>query len=274
MSDIDKARAGGTDDGEVETARGSRAASGSRQARGVATRLELVLAAERLFALHGLMGVSLREIVAATSQRNLATVHYHFGSREGLAHAICDLRMPAIEQDRAQRLTRYLEALPPPERRTAALLRIQIDSSLHPVIESEGRSHLRRLLAHSFLSDVIDLRDYISSRYDLGIRQTAGLLRQELPHLSRTTFISRWSLFIRSITYLLANLEARLEREPWRTGGPLLQREAADMASAFAGLFAAPDDSAAAPAPAPLSRAGAAPGRAARSSDRSGSSGR
>jgi AcrR family transcriptional regulator len=272
VSDIDKARAGGTDDGEVETARGSRAASGSRQARGVATRLELVLAAERLFALHGLMGVSLREIVAATSQRNLATVHYHFGSREGLAHAICDLRMPAIEQDRAQRLTRYLEALPPPERRTAALLRIQIESSLYPVIESEGRSHFRRLLAHSYLGNVIDLRAYIVSRYDLGIRQTAELLRQEQPHLSRETFGIRWSLFIRSMSYLLANLEARLEREPWQIGGPLLQREATEMAGAFAGLFAVPDDSAAAPAR--LSRAGAAPGRAARSSDRSGSSGR
>ena len=270
MPDIAKGRAGATEAAGPETIRGVRTAGASRQARGEATRLELVLAAERLFAVHGLMGVSLREIVAATSQRNLATVHYHFGSREALAHAICDLRMPAIEQDRAQRLARYLEALPPPARRPTDLLRIQIDSSLHPVIESEGRSHFRRLLAHSYLGNVINLRAYISSRYDLGIRQTTGLLRQELPHLSRETFASRWSMFIRSMSYLLANLETRLEHEPWRTGGPLLQREAAEMAGAFAGLFAVPDER----AEAPVSRAGAAPGRAARSSDRSGSSGR
>ena len=100
-----------------------------RSARAAATRLELLLAAEQLFALHGLMGVSLRQIVAATRQRNLATVHYHFGSREALAHAICDLRMPAIEQARAQRLSAYLEDPPPPARRAVELLRIQIEPS-------------------------------------------------------------------------------------------------------------------------------------------------
>ena len=63
-----------------------RARTPAKPPRAEATRLELLLAAEKLFALHGMMGVSLRQIVAATQQRNLSTVHYHFGSREALAH--------------------------------------------------------------------------------------------------------------------------------------------------------------------------------------------
>jgi len=213
-----------------------------RSARAAATRLELLLAAERLFALHGLMGVSLRQIVAATRQRNLATVHYHFGSREALAHAICDLRMPAIEQARAQRLSAYLEDPPPPARRAVELLRIQIEPSAEPVFAARGRSHFRRLLAHSFVSDEIDLRRYIGTHYDRGIRQTGRLLRTESAHLSAATFAVRWALLIRSMTYLLASLEARVEALSWRKGEALLRAEMAEMAVAFAGFFAAPDE--------------------------------
>lgn len=213
-----------------------------RSARAAATRLELLLAAERLFALHGLMGVSLRQIVAATRQRNLATVHYHFGSREALAHAICDLRMPAIEQARAQRLSAYLEDPPPPAHRAVELLRIQIEPSAEPVFAARGRSHFRRLLAHSFVSDEIDLRRYIGSHYDRGIRQTGRLLRTESAHLSAATFAVRWALLIRSMTYLLASLEARVEALSWRKGEALLRAEMAEMAVAFAGFFAAPDE--------------------------------
>ena len=87
-------------------------AAGIRPARSERTRLELLLAAEKLFALHGLRGVSLRQVVAATQQRNISTVHYHFGSREALVYAICDFRMPAIEEARAARIARFNESPP------------------------------------------------------------------------------------------------------------------------------------------------------------------
>jgi len=205
------------------------------------TRLELLLAAEKLFALHGLLGVSLRQIVAATAQRNVSTIHYHFGSREGLVHAICDYRMPAIESARAEHIARYIEKPPKRARRVTELMHILIVPTAQPIVASRGRSHFRRLLAHSFVSDVVDLHAFIGGRYDLGIAQTADLLRMELPHLPRATFNLRWTLLIRSMTYLLANLEARVERLPWRKGERLLDNEIGEMAVAFAGFFAVAD---------------------------------
>ena len=214
----------------------------ARSLRSEATRHELLLAAERLFALHGLKGVSLRQIVAATRQRNISTVHYHFGSRDALAFAICDLRMPQIEAQRSARIAHFLDLPPPPAERACALMRIVIEPSLEPILASRGRSHFRRLLAHAFVSDVVDLRAYIEGRYDLAIRQTASLLRQELPHLSRETFATRWALLIRAVTYLLANLEARAELVSWRMGKAILDSETSAMAAAFAGFFAGPED--------------------------------
>ena len=54
----------------------------------VKTREQLLLEAERLFALKGIWQVQVQEIVVAADQRNTSAVTYHFGSREGLLEGI------------------------------------------------------------------------------------------------------------------------------------------------------------------------------------------
>ncbi|MEO5875706.1 MAG: TetR/AcrR family transcriptional regulator [Streptosporangiaceae bacterium] len=56
--------------------------------RGVETRDRILDAAELLMAARGVTGVSLNEINTAAGQRNTASLHYHFGGREGLVRAI------------------------------------------------------------------------------------------------------------------------------------------------------------------------------------------
>jgi len=150
--------------------------------------------------------------------------------------------MPAIEEARAARIARFNESPPARAERVRELVHMLVEPTAQPIVTSRGRSYFRRLLAHSFVSDVMDLRGYIAGRYDLGIQRTAALLLQELPHLSRETFAIRWALLIRSMTYLLASLEARAELLSWRKGKAMLEREMDAMAIAFAGFFAAPDD--------------------------------
>jgi AcrR family transcriptional regulator len=62
--------------------------------------LRLVLAAERLFARHGIDGVSLRQIAAEAGSGNNSAVHYHFGSKHGLIAAIFRHRLPQIISER------------------------------------------------------------------------------------------------------------------------------------------------------------------------------
>lgn len=57
-------------------------------------------AAERLFGLHGIDGVSLRQINEAANLANKSAVHYHFGSREELVRAIWRYRVPLLNNRR------------------------------------------------------------------------------------------------------------------------------------------------------------------------------
>jgi AcrR family transcriptional regulator len=68
---------------------------------------ELILdAAERLFAKHGVDGVSLRQIGAAAGSSNNFAVQYHFGDKARLLRAIFERRLPPLEVERARLLAK------------------------------------------------------------------------------------------------------------------------------------------------------------------------
>ena len=73
-------------------------------ARGAATRATIVATAERLFAEHGIAGVSLRDVSAAAGQRNHSAAQYHFGDRHGLVVAVYEARMSLVDQRRRELL--------------------------------------------------------------------------------------------------------------------------------------------------------------------------
>lgn len=83
------------------TGAGARAAY---QTDGSATRLRLIVAAERLVADHGPEGVSSRQISAAAGQTNNYAVQYHFGSKEGLLEAVFAHRVRGIDVVRTKLL--------------------------------------------------------------------------------------------------------------------------------------------------------------------------
>lgn len=65
-----------------------------------ASALRIVVTAERLFAQHGIDGVSLRQISTDAGSANNSAVHYHFGSKEGLIAAIFRHRLPQLTSER------------------------------------------------------------------------------------------------------------------------------------------------------------------------------
>ncbi len=67
------------------------------------TRDQILDTAERLFSEHGLDAVSLRALTAEAGV-NLASVHYHFGSKEALVTAVFDRRVDLINQERLELL--------------------------------------------------------------------------------------------------------------------------------------------------------------------------
>src|SRR5690349_12666771 len=55
---------------------------------GTDTKQRLLRAGEQLFARDGIYRARIRDINALAGQRNSSALHYHFGSRDGLANAI------------------------------------------------------------------------------------------------------------------------------------------------------------------------------------------
>ncbi|HEX9032330.1 MAG TPA: TetR family transcriptional regulator [Streptosporangiaceae bacterium] len=70
---------------------------------GLPTERRLLLAAERLFAERGIDAVSLRSVMAAAGA-NVASVHYHFGSKQALVEALISDRSGHVSARRAELL--------------------------------------------------------------------------------------------------------------------------------------------------------------------------
>jgi AcrR family transcriptional regulator len=68
-----------------------------------ATKQAVFTTAERLFALHGFRHVSVRDITAEAGV-NLASVNYHFGSKDGLLFQIFRRRTGELNRERARML--------------------------------------------------------------------------------------------------------------------------------------------------------------------------
>jgi AcrR family transcriptional regulator len=80
-----------------------------------ATKAAVFTAAERLFALHGFQNVSVRDITAEAGV-NLASVNYHFGSKDALLFEIFRRRTGELNRERARMLheaTDRHQGLPP-----------------------------------------------------------------------------------------------------------------------------------------------------------------
>ena len=71
--------------------------------REAATKAQVLAAAERLFALNGFQNVSVRDITAEAGV-NLASVNYHFGSKDALLFEIFRRRTSELNRERARML--------------------------------------------------------------------------------------------------------------------------------------------------------------------------
>ena len=145
-----------------------------------ATKAAVLGTAERLFALHGFQSVSVRDITAAAGV-NLASVNYHFGSKDNLLFEIFKRRTAELNRERARMLheandrhagkppvREILEALfAPPLRWGAPENPRAISAQFIIRSRSEGTPEMREAIAH----DVSHLRRFadalIAARPDL-----------------------------------------------------------------------------------------------------------
>ena len=173
----------------------------------IAASTALVLAAERLFAQHGLNGVSLRQINAAAGQRNASAAHYHFGSRDGVVRAVFEYRMTGVNQRRLDHLAQLDRAGKLADARAligAWVLPLAGELAPRP----EGNHYIR------FLQQVMrtwpGAAPELVNDLTLGWRQAARHLRQLIGHLPPALVNLRLDMATQHSIAALAQAEQRL----------------------------------------------------------------
>jgi AcrR family transcriptional regulator len=144
------------------------------------TREKLLDCAERLFAEHGVEGVSLRAI---NSEAGLspAALHYHFGTQKALVEALLERHMPALMERRRQLIDALVERHEPPT--TRDVLRALVQPQVEFLAEG-GEPALRYMrLVHRLRADGdLDPR-LVIERWPRGVDRLVPLLRKANPSL-------------------------------------------------------------------------------------------
>jgi AcrR family transcriptional regulator len=188
--------------------------------------------AERLFAEHGIAGVSLRDVSAAAGQRNHSAAQYHFGDRLRLVAAVYEARMATVQERRQRRLDRLAAA--GAARPLAALTEAVLVPLLEVVAESDG--WYARFLART--------RWDPTAWATVARLETAGSLRASvealLPHLEHLPPALRRSRLDQVLTLAIGTLagwEGAADR-----GEPRLPLEelAADLVATCVAVLSAP----------------------------------
>ena len=166
-------------------------------------RERLLEVAERLFAKHGMSGVGLRAITAEAGV-NLASIAYHFGSKDGLLEALFAQRAAPIAQERLRLLARCYETTPSPtlEQILDAFLRPALSLGVQPQFGGPAFVKLRARLATE--PEALS-RKILSKAFDLSSKKFIDAIAQALPQLPRAEIEWRFHFMLGAMFYTMAN---------------------------------------------------------------------
>ncbi|MCK9904996.1 hypothetical protein CC117_32520 [Parafrankia colletiae] len=199
------------------------------------TPLELLAAAERLFAAHGIDGVSLRQIGNEAGHRNPAVVQYHFGSKTALLQAILEHRLPAINAHR----TEILEALHREGRQND--LRSLVEAMARPLFElgpeaAHYVAFLARLMNHRrALETAADSATHTGA---MSARLAGESIRAALGHIPHSLREHRILMAIELMVNTIANRQACVAAG--EDDGLTQEMVEGDLLDGMVGLLSAP----------------------------------
>jgi AcrR family transcriptional regulator len=170
-------------------------------ARGDATRLSILLAAEALFAERGIEAVPLREIGQAAGQRNNVAVQYHFGDRDELLRALLTYRATESRLRRAEMLEEVIGSDQPTTLEDLVGIYVQ---SLRDHLTPE--SHYLAFLSR-YITERGGYRGFEGAVSDTAMLRMQPMISALLPHLSAGLCQERWTLVMTSTVHALARYQ-------------------------------------------------------------------
>jgi len=170
----------------------------------ISTRNKIKIAAQSLFAERGMSGVSVREIVAAAGQKNMASLHYYFRTKEELARELL-LDAAAVIEERRIRLLDAAETAGGPTS-LLQVLEIFIKSAVLPEDDPRALSNVR-LYLHAFQHDAEFVQSTVSETGDVGYFRCLGHIKTFLAPLPADVMKRRMYLMQHYVFNLLGARE-------------------------------------------------------------------
>lgn len=173
---------------------------------GEETRERLKSGAQRLFALHGVDGVSIKDILVAAGVRNNASLHYYFGSKEALLEELLIEGAQKIDVARQGMLDEIDAA--GKSRDVRAVLEALVKPVLDFSQEESGRHTYMRFVANMQLNHRAFFRATLGDKWNGGYRRCLAMLRESLSCLPDQVLEQRLSIMGIYSNALLSAMEA------------------------------------------------------------------
>lgn len=159
------------------------------------TKQKLLDIAEALFAEKGISATSVRNIVNA-ADANLAAIHYHFGSKEGLVRDVFARRIEPVNTERL----RVLKEIMTEKSNGAPALEKIIEAFIGPPLRIEFEDKERHQLIMKLMAKVHaenhEIREMVFSQFSTMMEQFVTALETALPHLSRIEITWRFMYMV------------------------------------------------------------------------------
>ncbi len=180
------------------------------------TKRRILDAAEQLIGDKGFPSTSMRDITKAASV-NLASVNYHFGSKEALLAAVLERRLQPINERRLQLLDE-IERQADDSGGEPALYDI-VRAFLSPPFEHQeqwGNSSetFLRLLGRIHAETNEEFRQEFMSEFEMVFQRFETALQRCLPHLTHSDIPWRLLFMVGSMAFTMSWGQSLLAREP------------------------------------------------------------
>lgn len=171
------------------------------------TKDTILDAAESLFAHNGFANTSLRSITAK-AKVNLASVNYHFGSKDALIEAVLARRLVPMNAERLERLHGLEDSYGAARIPLEALIRAFVGPALELSRDHEqGGGPFIRLLGRSYTEPLIGLQEQVRGMYDEVIGRFKAAFAQVLPDLPGDELYWRLHFMVGTLAYCMAGTD-------------------------------------------------------------------
>ena len=166
------------------------------------TRGRILETAERMFAQRGFEATSVRALTKEADV-NLAAVHYHFGSKEGLIEAVLRRRIEPMAEERLRRF-QLLAA------RDQIEVRDVISAFVEPAVrlsrDHSGGQHLMPMLVRTYTEPNQHVQAVLEESAAPQFEQFFGLLQRCLPSYSHEELSWRVHFLIGAMAHAMADV--------------------------------------------------------------------